>query len=65
MREDRWWSRCSAAIVAEPVSGFCREAVHFLDVGAPAKFASGYQALVTVETGTLRRSRREMTTFGD
>jgi hypothetical protein len=40
-------------------------AVRSLGVGAPADAAGGYQALGVVEIGSLRRSRRMMTTFGD
>jgi hypothetical protein len=47
------------------VSGFCREAVRILDVDAPADATGGYQALGVVETGSVRRPRREITTFGD
>jgi hypothetical protein len=38
-------------------------AARSLGVGAPADAAGGYQALATVETGTTRQSRREITTF--
>jgi hypothetical protein len=36
-----------------------------LDAGAPANSAGGYQALAAVGTLSVRRSRGEMTTFGD
>jgi hypothetical protein len=45
--------------VVGPVSR--REAARSLDVGAPADATGSYQALATVETGLLRRSRREIT----
>jgi hypothetical protein len=35
------------------------------DVGVPVNSAGGYQALGTMEPGSLRRSRRLVTTFGD
>jgi hypothetical protein len=54
-------------IVGEPLSESPLGAARSPGVGAPADTTGGGgdQALATVETGTLRRSRRIMTTFGD
>jgi hypothetical protein len=50
-------------IATEPLSESWLGAVRSLGVGAPADSAGGYQALATVETGSVRRPRREITTL--
>jgi hypothetical protein len=52
-------------VVGEPLSESPLGSARSPGVGAPADTTGVYQALVAVGAVSLRRSRRETTTFGD